>query len=82
MNFLMLVPVAAQPTVLSVNRNGANIVISFQSKAGSTYQLQSKTTLLDSTWAPLGSSIPGDGAVKQVTDPIAGASRFYRLSVQ
>ena len=80
-NFLMLVPVA-QPVLLNATVSGANILISFQTEAGLSYQVQYKTNLTDATWLALGSPIAGDGTVKVVSDPHSGNSRFYRALTQ
>jgi hypothetical protein len=80
-NFLMLVPVLQGP-ILSATRSGGNVLVSFQSEYGLSYQLQYKTNLTDPNWLVLGSTIAGDGTIKSVIDPTSGRSRFYRASVQ
>ena len=47
-----------------------------------SYQVLYKNSLEDANWVNLGTSVTGDGTVKSVNDPIAGARRFYRLSIQ
>jgi hypothetical protein len=80
-NFLMLVP-AATPITLSAVRVGNSIQISFPSQSGLTYQIESKNTLLDATWSPLGSPIPGDGTIKTVSDPLGVSRHYYRARIQ
>ena len=80
-NFLMLVPVA-QPIPLTATLSGANILVSFQTELGLSYQLQSKTNLTDPIWTVLGSPVAGDGTVKSASDPDTGTRRFYRVSIQ
>jgi hypothetical protein len=81
-NFLMLVPVLPQSVLLNATRSGTNINISFQTQSGFSYLVQYKNNLTDPSWTPLGSSIPGDGTVKVVSDPNSRSSRFYRVSIQ
>jgi hypothetical protein len=78
-NFLMLVPVPQGP-VLTATLSGNNVIISFPSQVGVTYQLQYKTNVNDVTWTALGGPITGDGTVKSVSDPRTGTRRFYRAS--
>jgi len=79
-NFLMLVPTTPAPR-LTASRSSGNVVITFVAQTGFSYQVQYKTNLTDATWNPLGSAIPGNNAVHTVSDPIAGASRFYRVQI-
>jgi hypothetical protein len=80
-NFLMLVPVLQGP-VLSVSHSGNNTLISFQSEAGLTYQVQFKNNITDAIWTSLGGPIAGDGTVKTVSDATGGQARFYRAFAQ
>ena len=50
-------------------------------QSGSTHLVQFKTTLADANWQTL-TTIPGDGARKQVTDPLGAQQRFYRVISQ
>jgi len=80
-NFLMLVPVA-NPGLITASLSGGNIVLSFPTESGFSYQAQYKENLSDSNWNNLGSSVVGDGTSKSVNDSAAGAKRFYRLEIQ
>jgi hypothetical protein len=82
-NFYMFVPApppSANPTPLSVSRNGSNIVLSFATQAGHSYTVQFKSDLSAASWSNL-NTVTGDGSVKSVNDPV-GSKRFYRLSIQ
>ncbi len=80
-NFLMLVPVA-NPVSLSASLNSGNIVLSFPTESGFSYQLQFKDNASDASWNTLGSPVLGNGAVQSVSDSAGGAKRFYRLHIQ
>jgi hypothetical protein len=80
-NFLMLVPVAA-PISIEASRTGGNMVLSFPTENGFTYQVQYKNNLTDSTWTDLGSALTGNGSVQTVTDAATAANRFYHVKVQ
>ncbi len=83
-NCLMLVPAAAAPSspTLSASLNGGNIVLSFPTQSGTTYQVEYKNELTDATWTPLGSSVSGDGTTKTVSDSVTNGHRFYHLKAQ
>ena len=80
-NFLMLVPVAT-PGLISATLSGGNIVLSFPTESGFSYQVQHKGNLTDSSWNNLGNAVAGDGTSKSVSDPATGVKRFYRLEIQ
>ncbi|PWU13202.1 MAG: hypothetical protein C5B50_19780 [Verrucomicrobia bacterium] len=77
-NFLMLVPVLQGP-VLSASHSGNNIIISFLSEDGLTYQLQFKNNITDLAWTSLGNSILGDGTIKSFSDSSTGTHKYYRV---
>jgi hypothetical protein len=68
--------------ILTASRSGGNIVVSFPTGNGINYQVEFKTNLTDATWAPLGSAIPGNGAVQSVSYSTGGISGFYRVHTQ
>jgi hypothetical protein len=84
--YFMLVPASAVsgPLNLTATISGGNIVISFPTHTGSSYQVQYKNNLSDTAWTSLGSAIAGNNAVQSATDPDTAASghRFYRVQVQ
>jgi hypothetical protein len=65
--------------VVTLSASGSNIHISFPTLYGPNYQVYYKNSLTDSTWHPLGGTIPGDGTVKTVPDP-SGSLRFYTVN--
>lgn len=81
-NFLMLVRTAPSP-VITASRSGANIILSFPTLSGYSYQLQYKNSLTDATWTSLGGAISGNGSVQSASDSTTGNShRFYLVQVQ
>lgn len=75
-NYFMLVPV--QGINLTVTKSGNNAVVSFPTKAGSSYSVYSSTSLTGS-WV-LVNTVAGNGSVKSVNDSIAGGARFYKVT--
>ncbi|MBI3866998.1 MAG: hypothetical protein HY299_00570 [Verrucomicrobia bacterium] len=56
------------------------VELSFVSKVGVSYTLESSTDLAPGVWGAVGSPVLGDGALKIVTDSFAGKrTQFYRL---
>ncbi|HVU26283.1 MAG TPA: hypothetical protein VHG71_00840 [Verrucomicrobiae bacterium] len=82
-NFLMLVPTVpvASPVTLAATRSSGNIVISFPTQNGFSYQVLYKASLTDPTWTSLGSPVSGNGSVQSVNDTIGVGSRFYRVQI-
>ncbi|MBI4661194.1 MAG: SMP-30/gluconolactonase/LRE family protein [Verrucomicrobia bacterium] len=68
--------------VLKGIRMGDRFQISIATLRGKTYVLEYKDSLNESEWKRV-ASVPGDGAVKFLTDPAATTSqRFYRVRVE
>jgi len=84
--FFMLIPAIAPSGFITLQAmvSGGNIVISFPTQNGSSYQLEYKNNLTDPGWTSLGSAIPGNGSVQSVTDTntATGGHRYYRVAVQ
>jgi hypothetical protein len=86
-NFLMLVPVSpvsplSKGPQLSVAIKAGQVIISFSTTTGASYQIQYKNNLTDSSWTALGNPISGTGGVASVQDAVvAGSYRFYRAVV-
>ena len=69
-------------SVLQFARYDGAFRLSVSTSGGKTYLLEYKNSLSESAWKPL-NSIPGDGTVKVLTDPLATPSqRFYRVRVE
>jgi hypothetical protein len=65
---------------LELQASGTNLLISWLSVPGQTYQIEYKDDLNASNWTPLGSPIIGNGALLTVTNGLgASAQRYYRL---
>jgi hypothetical protein len=75
-NFVMFVP--ASGITVSATRSANTIVLSFPTQAGVNYRVFYRTSLSTGNWTLL-TTVPGNGAVQQVTDSTAGAARFYEV---
>jgi sugar lactone lactonase YvrE len=65
---------------LTLTRNGTNLLLSFPSQTGASYQLQSATNLPAATWLNEGPPFPGTGGVLMTNLPIGPApAKFFRL---
>ena len=76
-----------QPLQLScakINVGGTNqFVVSWSSTTNQTYQLEFATNLAAPAWTPMGSSLPGTGAVLAVTNNMSGIPQcFFRMKMQ
>jgi hypothetical protein len=78
-NFVMFAPSLSVPLTASIS--GANIQLQFPTQAGHNYTVVYKSTLTGGTWLTL-TTVPGDGTVKTVNDPVGAGPRFYRLQIQ
>jgi probable HAF family extracellular repeat protein len=77
----LLSPVTAPSSFsLTITRSGTNVLVSFPTAAGFSYNLQSKVSLTDTNWN-LRATIPGNGSTQFHTDPATNAARFYRVVV-
>jgi Immunoglobulin domain len=67
----------------AVPQSGSAVVLTWQSVAGHSYQVQFKNSLTDSTWSNAGTPITATGSTASFTDNVPAASnRFYRVQVQ
>ena len=64
-SFFVLVP-APQPIMLSATVSGGNVVVSFPTETGPSYQVEYKNHLTDAAWTPLGSPVSGNGSSQSV----------------
>ena len=76
-NYFMLVP--ATGITLTAARSGSNVVLSFPTQTGVNYRVFYRTDLTTGDWTLLTTAL-GNGAVKSVSDPLAGNSRFYKVT--
>lgn len=73
--------IQAAPFTVSASYNNTNVLISFLTQSGLSYQLQYKNNLTDANWTPVGSSLSGNDAVQSVADLAGGSGRFYRVQL-
>jgi hypothetical protein len=52
--------------------------LTFPTHLGADYRVEYKADLNGSPWLPL-ATLPGDGSLKSVSDPMTQARRFYRV---
>ena len=73
--------IQAAPLTINVSCNNTNVLISFLTQSGLSYQLQFKNNLTDANWVPVGSSLSGNNAVQSIADLAGGNGRFYRVQI-
>ncbi|MEI9863402.1 MAG: cellulase family glycosylhydrolase [Limisphaerales bacterium] len=73
--------IQAAPFKINVSYNGTNVVISFLTQAGLSYQAQYKTNITDANWGLLGGIVFGSNTVQSVQDFANGNGRFYRVQI-
>jgi PKD repeat protein len=72
----------APPLVLTGALSGIDFILSFESVAGKTYDVEYKGALTDSSWQFL-QSISGDGSTIRITNsPATSGERYFRLKTQ
>jgi len=72
---------AGPPRILQTRVAGADVVVPFQTFAGTHYALESTVNLVQGPWLPVGAEVLGDGGMQSLTHS-GGATtqaRFYRL---
>ncbi len=69
------------PPVLRATPEGGNLVITWDSRVGTTYQLQSVESF-SKTWQNLGSAAAATTGITSRTNPISGGAMFYRVVAQ
>jgi hypothetical protein len=68
------------PAFQSVAKSGNEVVLSWKSLAGLTYQVQYSTSLTGTNWIGLTNGIPGiHGATSFKDTSASGSRRFYRV---
>lgn len=74
---------SGMPTVGVSGTSASGFTITFPTVAGRTYQVLGAESLTSASWPNIGSSIPGDGTQKSVTDPLTNApsSKFYKVQI-
>jgi uncharacterized repeat protein (TIGR01451 family) len=74
---------ASALAITAITPIGADIIISFASVSGKSYELDWISDLANGTWLPVTTNIAGTGGIVQVTDPgaMALSQRFYRVQL-
>lgn len=60
----------------------STVVLTWQSVAGHSYQVQARSTISDTNWSNEGSPITASGTTTSVTNNVPGQTRFYRVRGQ
>jgi hypothetical protein len=66
------------PALQNFRVSGQNLLFSFQTIPGQTYQVETKSTYTNNNWTPL-QTVAGDGSVMTVTNPLSAPQSFYRV---
>ena len=74
--------VVSPPALSSESIEGNQVVFSFPSLAGQTYQLESSTNLAEAIWVPVGNLLSGSGSQISVTNDIVDPQMYFRLQIQ
>ena len=72
--------VLAPPTP-ALATHGSQCVLSFPTLAGQTYQVLATTNLANASWAALGNTIIGTGAMVNQTNIITTPASFFELQI-
>ena len=75
------VVVSLPPYIQSITADASNITITWSAVPGTTYQLQYKTSLEETTWTDLPGTIVATGNTASRGLPITDSQRFYRVAV-
>lgn len=74
--------VISQPVIKCVQRFGNNVVVTWYSVAGTTYRVQSKSALSDTTWSNVNGDVPATDALATKTISMAGnTQQFFRVVI-
>jgi hypothetical protein len=65
--------------IRDIRTDGVNVVLSWGTVAGHTYQVQTRTGLANGTWTDVGPPVTGNGGTASVTNAASGAGSFYRI---
>jgi len=70
--------------ISSINVSGSNVQVSFRTRTGKRYSLETSEVPDASSWTVIGSPITGTYALQTITAPIGSgdAPKFYRIKVE
>ena len=72
-------PPTAQTPFSNPRMDNGVFLVSIPTQSGRVYRWEYKNTLTDTNWTPL-PLVPGNGAIKLMSDPtLTGSQRFYRV---
>lgn len=71
--------VLLEPQNLTIKLVNNNIILTYPTFIGQTYQFQYKNKINDNKWISLGTNILASGTSISYSEKIAGSSRFYRV---
>jgi hypothetical protein len=70
------------PIPLNIQISGTNLLLTWPTTEGQTYQLEYTDDLTDPTWTPWGNQLTGTGGTLTTTNNFSGTSQlFFRLQV-
>jgi hypothetical protein len=67
------------PAFLNPVRNQNQIMLTWTTLTGRSYQLQYSTNLIKTNWFNLGSATNASGSTMSATDSVTNSQRFYRV---
>ena len=73
--------IQAAPLTIAATYDGTNVMISFPTQAGLSYQAEYMANLTDAGWSGLAAPFSGNGQVATVNNLATGGSRFYRVQI-
>lgn len=82
--FFMLIPAVTAPNTvkLTASTGSGNIIVSFSTQLGYSYQLQRCSSLSSASWSNVGSAVTGTGSTGTASDSVGSGNSFYRVEIQ
>jgi hypothetical protein len=68
--------------ITSIVQNSGSVILTWSSRTGRTYQIQSRDSLSTGAWGNLGSPIIATGITTSFTNAVSGNNTFYRVQGQ
>lgn len=73
------VPPITEFSIIGVSQANDSLVLSWESVAGKSYQVQARDSLSTGDWANLGGAVSASGSATSFTNAISGDRKFYRV---